>query len=93
MHIVIYGKDSCPYCQKAKKLSEGLQQGLKEEVIVEYHNTIEEGLDRFKLTKIMGFEVTTVPQILVDKKPIPEGYTGFNRYIQNELAKGNLNLK
>ena len=41
----------------------------------------------------MGFEVTTVPQILVDKKPIPEGYTGFNRYIQNELAKGNLNLK
>lgn len=93
MHIVIYGRDSCPYCQKAKKLSEALKEGLIEEPEIEYHNTIEEGINRIHLSEIMGFEVTTVPQILVDNKPIPEGYTGFNRYIQNELAKGNLNLK
>lgn len=93
MKITIYGKEGCPYCVKAKQLAKELQEGLDEDVIIAYHDIQKEGLDRNNLSEIMGFEVTTVPQILIDNKPIKDGYTGFSQHINNEIAKGNLAMK
>lgn len=60
MKIVIYGKQSCPFCQRAKSLCES------KELDYEYIDFIEAGMTKEDLEKIVGKPVKTVPQILVD---------------------------
>lgn len=93
MKITIYGRESCPYCAKAKKLAQSLKESLSEPVEVIYHDMVQENVSREDVEKVMGFSITTVPQILINDEPIQGGYTGFDQYIRNEVANGNLRFK
>ena len=71
--IKIYGKESCPYCVRAKDLAASLGD-------YEYIDIVKEGISKEKLSEICGKEVYTVPQVFVDSKLIG-GYTEFsNQY-------------
>lgn len=73
MNITIYGKDDCSFCKRAVALSDQLiERGLA--ASHKYVNIVEEGIDAAGLADIMGKVVRTVPQILVDGKPLG-GYT------------------
>lgn len=69
MKIKIYGKPSCPYCEKAKALAASFGD-------YEYINIVAEGITKEKLSEICGKEVSTVPQIFVDDVLVG-GYTEF----------------
>ena len=76
MKIKIYGKPSCPYCEKAKSLASSFGT-------YEYIDIISSGIDKEKLSDICGKEVTSVPQIFVDDVLVG-GYTEFaSKYGQN----------
>ena len=93
MKVTVYGKKNCIYCNKTKKLIAELQNTLNEEIILDYHDIVQECLNRNNLSSIMGETVTTVPQILIDDKPLQGGFTGFDNYIRMEVTKGNLTFK
>lgn len=93
MKITIYGKEGCPYCIKAKNLVNEIINTTTCSIDLEYHDIISENISKDFMSKVMGFTVTTVPQILIDGKPIKGGYSGFNEYIGNEIAKGNIEFK
>lgn len=67
MKVVIYGKEGCGFCRRAKKFCEN------EELAYEYYSL---GTDVTKedIQKAVGGEFPTYPQILVDGEPIG-GYT------------------
>jgi len=69
MKVKIYGKPSCPYCEKAKTLAASFGE-------YEYINIVAEGITKEKLSEICGKEVSTVPQIFVDDVLVG-GYTEF----------------
>ena len=77
MKIEIYGKDNCPFCDKAVFLTQ--------QVIQESHHTY----NYYKLGKDFGREemlekfpgARTFPQIQIDGKNIG-GYTDFEAYLQ-----------
>lgn len=69
MKIKIYGKPSCPYCEKAKSLASSFGK-------YEYVDIIAEGIDKEKLSEICGKEVNRVPQIFVNDILVG-GYTEF----------------
>lgn len=57
MSFIIYGKPSCPFCEKAKEL-------LHEKVIsFEYIDIVEAGIGKAELEEMAGKEVKTVPQV------------------------------
>lgn len=81
--LKIYTKENCPYCEKAKKLAEY----LKNKGIVEYETFDYQALNLTKedLSKIMGVEVSTLPQIMLydgDKQEYIGGYTDFDAYAE-----------
>ena len=69
MKIKIYGKPSCPYCEKAKSLASSFGE-------YEYVDIIAEGINKEKLLEICGKEVNRVPQIFVNDILVG-GYTEF----------------
>lgn len=69
MKIKIYGKPSCPYCEKAKSLASSFGE-------YEYVDIIAEGIGKEKLSEICGKEVNRVPQIFVNDILVG-GYTDF----------------
>lgn len=69
MKIKIYGKPSCPYCEKSKSLASSFGE-------YEYVDIIAEGIDKEKLSEICGKEVNRVPQIFVNDILVG-GYTEF----------------
>ncbi|MDH0489655.1 GrxA family glutaredoxin [Klebsiella michiganensis] len=72
MKIIIYGKDSCPYCKRAVELAKQLKsQGHGD---YEYIDIVEAGIDAAALGELVGKQVRTVPQIFVEGEPIG-GYT------------------
>ncbi|QZA70506.1 GrxA family glutaredoxin [Erwinia phage AH04] len=74
MKVVIYGKDQCVFCKRAKQLVE------ERDVDNEYIDIIETGLGKEGLEKIVGGPVTSVPQIFVDDVHVG-GYTDLVSYL------------
>jgi glutaredoxin len=76
MNIVIYSKDSCPFCDKAKEL---LTQHNYQYVVKNVVNPVikEELLERFPTAR-------TVPQIFFDDTHIG-GYTELKTYLEQSL--------
>lgn len=72
--ILIYGKDGCSYCEKAKQLCEERGYNFEYRTLnVDY--TREQLLETFPLAK-------TVPQIVINGNKIG-GYTELLTYIEN----------
>lgn len=75
MFIAIYGRDDCPYCEKAKTLAQSIEgaDGI-------YINLREQGMTKQDLQKTVGRPVETVPQVFIDGIHIG-GYTEFEAHI------------
>ncbi len=75
MHVKIYGKDQCTFCNRAKELAAQLQ--VRGKLTYEYIDLQEADMGAAELGKLVGRPVRTVPQIFVDDRPIG-GYTDFS---------------
>ena len=84
MKIVIYSKNNCQFCTKAKHLVKTL--GL------EYvEKSLEKDFDynHVKLVEDIGKQVRTMPQIKIDDKLVG----GYNQLIEYFADKGLVNFK
>jgi len=82
MEIIVYSKNNCVYCVKAKSLLKNL--GL---------SYTEKKMEDFKSTEAMlediGKQVRTMPQIKIDGKLIG----GFNQLVEFFADQGKVNFK
>ena len=82
MEIIIYSKQNCTYCSKAKHLVKNL--GLE---------FIEKKMEDFESTEAMlediGKQVRTMPQIKIDGKLIG----GYNQLVEFFADQGKVNFK
>lgn len=85
MFTVIFGREGCPYCVRAKELAEKLVE-QREDFKFRYIDIQKEGISKADLEKTVGKPVETVPQIFVDQAHVG-GFTEFEAY-----AKANLGL-
>lgn len=91
MKIVIYGRESCKYCQRAKRLAEQCQQWLKNfEYEIDYNGT--HGWYAEALSQHIGITVTTVPQIFANGKHLG-GFSEFELYLKNKAAINQIEFK
>ncbi|RIY32713.1 GrxA family glutaredoxin [Psittacicella hinzii] len=82
--IEIFGRESCPYCVRAKTIMEELKaQGLAEGV---YHDMVVEGITKEDLAAKIGKEVRTVPQVFVNGQHVG-GCDNFVAFLTNEGVK------
>ena len=82
MKIVIYSKNNCAYCTKAKHLLKTL--GLEyEEKMMESFSSVDEMLED------IGKKVRTMPQIKIDDKLIG----GYNQLVEYFVEQGKVNFK
>ncbi|EHT4162683.1 GrxA family glutaredoxin [Escherichia coli] len=78
MKVVIYGRDNCSYCKRAVELAKQLKgHGYSD---YEYIDITTAGIDKKKLSEIVGKPVETIPQVLIDGQPIG-GYTELAAYV------------
>ena len=84
MKIVIYSKNNCQFCTKAKQLVSKL--GLEYE-----EKSLEKdfGSDPVKLIEDIGKQVRTMPQVKIDDKLVG----GYNQLIEYFADKGLVNFK
>ena len=82
MAIVIYSKNNCVFCTKAKELVKNL--GLEYE-----EKNLEKDFDSnpVKLIEDIGKKVMSMPQIKIDGKLVGYRFQGF---IRNNIGKNNL---
>lgn len=80
--ITVYSKPNCPYCDKAKYLLKSL--GLQyEEKVVTKDLSVEE------LYEVLGKQVRTIPQIVIEKDHIG----GYNELKEHFINEGKINFK
>ena len=84
MKIVIYSKNNCQFCTKAKHLVKTL--GLE---YVEKSLEKDFGSDPVKLVEDIGKQVRTMPQVKIDDKLVG----GYNQLIEYFADKGLVNFK
>ncbi|EKT58366.1 GrxA family glutaredoxin [Providencia sneebia] len=84
MYTVIFGRPGCPYCVRAKDLAEKLKNE-RDDFDYRYVDIHAEGLTKEDLSKTIGKEVLTVPQIFIDEKHIG-GCTDFEAYAKEHLG-------
>ncbi len=73
MKCVIYGRDNCSFCKRAVELAKQLQgHGYGE---YQYIDIVAAGIDKQKLSDMVGKPVETIP-VFLDDVPIG-GYTEF----------------
>lgn len=82
MHLVIFGRSGCPYCTRAKRLAEDLQEKL-EDFSFKYIDIHKENISQADLEKTIGKPAPTVPQIFLDKNYIG-GYTEFENLVKEK---------
>lgn len=75
--VTIYGKPTCPYCDRAVELCE--RKGFA----YEYIDILEKGMSTADLHEIVGKPVRTVPQIFIGTQHIG-GYTDFYDHVVKE---------
>ena len=81
-NIIVYTKDNCPFCVKAKALIKGL--GL------EYEEKKMESFDSVDaMLKDIGKKVMSMPQIKIDGKLVG----GYNQLIEYFVEEGKVNFK
>ena len=80
MFTVIFGRPGCPFCVRAKQLAEQLTE-KSDDFKFRYVDIHQEGISKADLSKTVGKEVETVPQIFVDEKHIG-GCTDFEALIR-----------
>lgn len=74
MKVVIYGRDNCSYCKRAVELAKQLHgHGFGD---YEYIDIVSAGIDKEKLSDLVGKPVETIPQVFVNGEPIGV-YTEF----------------
>ena len=84
MKIVIYSKNNCQYCTKAKHLVKSL--GLEyEEISFEK----DFGSDVEKLVEHVGKKVRTMPQIKINDNLVG----GYNQLVEYFVEQGKVNFK
>ena len=84
MEIIVYSKNNCVFCTKAKALLNNL--GLEYE-----EKSLEKdfGSDPSKLIEDIGKNVRTMPQIKIDGKLVG----GYNQLIEHFADQGKVNFK
>ncbi|HED1651872.1 TPA: GrxA family glutaredoxin [Enterobacter hormaechei subsp. hoffmannii] len=74
MKVVIYGRENCSYCKRAVELAKQLHDhGFGD---YEYIDIMSAGIDKKKLSDLVGKQVETIPQVFVNGEHIG-GYTEF----------------
>ncbi|MBD1390030.1 glutaredoxin, GrxA family [Neiella sp. HB171785] len=81
MFAVIFGRPGCPYCVRAKQLAEQLTEA-RDDFKFRYVDIHAEGISKADLSKTVGHEVETVPQIFLDEKHIG-GCTDFEQLVRD----------
>ena len=84
MQIVIYSKNNCQFCTKAKHLVKTLGLEYAEKSLEK-----DFGSDPVKLVEDIGKQVRTMPQIKIDDKLVG----GYNQLIEYFADKGLVNFK
>ena len=84
MKIVIYSKNNCQFCTKAKHLVKTLGLEYAEKSLEK-----DFGSDPVKLVEDIGKQVRTMPQVKIDDKLVG----GYNQLIEYFADKGLVNFK
>jgi glutaredoxin len=82
MKIVIYSKNNCVYCNKAKQLVKNLRLDYTEKKLEEFESVDE-------MLKDIGKKVRTMPQIKIDDKLVG----GYNQLVEFFVEQGKVNFK
>ena len=82
MEIVIYSKNNCVFCNKAKHLVKSLGLTYEEKKMEEFDSPQ-------AMLEDIGKQVRTMPQILIDDKHIG----GYNELVEYFADKGLVNFK
>ena len=84
MTIIVYSKNNCVFCSKAKSLLTNLGLEYQEKSLEK-----DFGSDPSKLIEDIGKNVRTMPQIKIDGKLIG----GYNQLIEHFVEEGKVNFK
>ena len=84
MLTVIFGREGCPFCVRAKDVAEQLSNE-RDDFKFRYIDIIKEGISKEDLEKSAVKPCPTVPQIFVDQKHIG-GFTEFEAYAKENLG-------
>ena len=84
MKIVIYSKNNCQFCNKAKHMIKSLGLEYEEKSLEKDFDS-----DSTKLIEDIGKPVRTMPQIKIDGQLIG----GYNQLIEHFADKGKVNFK
>lgn len=92
MKVLIYGRDTCKFCNKAKKLAEFCKENLEGfDFKIDYNNG--KGWQAVELAeKFDNPDIKSVPQIFADGRYIG-GYTEFDAWLKNQATRGRLEFK
>lgn len=82
MKIIVFSKNNCVYCNKAKTLLSNLGLTYEERKYEDYKSVD-------KLLEDIGKKVRTMPQIKIDDKLIG----GYNQLVEYFADKGKVNFK
>ena len=82
MEIIVYSKQNCAYCVKAKSLLKNLRLDFTEKKMEEFASVD-------ALLEDIGKKVRTVPQIKIDGVLVG----GYNQLIEYFVEKGKVNFK
>ncbi len=82
MKIVIYSKNNCVYCNKAKSLVKNLRLDYTEKKMEDFESVDE-------MLKDIGKKVRTMPQIKIDDKLVG----GYNQLVEYFVEQGKVNFK
>ena len=82
MKIVIYSKNNCVYCNKAKSLVKNLRLDYTEKKMEEFESVDE-------MLKDIGKKVRTMPQIKIDDELVG----GYNQLVEYFVEQGKVNFK
>ena len=90
--VIIYGRDSCKFCNKAKKLAQFCKENLEGfEYEIDYNEG--KGWQAAELAeKFDNPDIKSVPQIFADGRYIG-GYTEFDLWLKNQATRGRLEFK
>jgi len=82
MEIIIYSKENCTFCTKAKLLVKNLGLEYTEKKLEDFESTE-------AMLKDIGKPIRTMPQIKVDNKLIG----GYNQLVEYFVDQGKVNFK
>ena len=82
MKIVIYSKNNCVYCNKAKSLVKNLRLDYTEKKMEDFESVDE-------MLKDIGKKVRTMPQIKIGDKLVG----GYNQLVEHFVEQGKVNFK